>query len=406
MPMTALCLMLPVLVHAEEAGTVASEFQQCKQHLKARAEKDGISTALAEKVIDAVQLNKRVLTLDRAQPEFVTTFTDYYKKRVTTRRIEIGRKQLVKQADLLARIKAKHGIPPHYLMAFWGLETNFGSFFGNTSVPASLITLACDPRRSGFFTTELMGALRILEAGDITVDKMEGSWAGAMGHFQFMPSTFLRYAVDGDDDGRRNLWASLDDAMYSAANFLEQLGWQTGFRWGREVVLPQDFDVAMANTGERKNLSYWRTLGIRDVSGSLLPGIELTARLLLPAGHEGPAFVVYDNFDVIMKWNRSESYALAVGRLADRIAGAAPMSIPLPESDLVLTTAMVVQLQKDLKELGYSNDRPDGIPGPNTRAAISQFQRSNGLVADGYLDKEAVEIIRGSVEGAGTDNEI
>ena len=382
-----------------------ANFDQCKAELKATAKAQGIDALLVDEVLDAVQYNARIIELDQQQPEFTRSFGHYYSLRVTATRVALGRVLLASHADLLREVQDQTGVPPHYLVSFWGLETNFGNVFGDLSVPESLTTLACDPRRSEFFTAELMAALKIIEAGDIGADDMLGSWAGAMGHVQFMPSAFLRYAVDGDGDGRRDLWGSLADAMFSAGNFLRQLGWQAGIRWGREVVLPADFDYALANTGKQSRLVEWRTLGIEDVFGQPLAESDIAARLVVPSGHKGPAFVTYQNFDVIMGWNHSEYYALTVGRLADRIAGAGKLHNTPPDGDLRISRERVLQLQHDLNTLGYGAGEPDGIAGPMTRSALSRYQQEKGVIADGYLDQQVLDAVGSDAKNTDLSNQ-
>jgi membrane-bound lytic murein transglycosylase B len=218
------------------------DFAACTARLKQEAQTAGISADVSNDVLDNVQWVERVIELDRKQPEFTTTFSDYYNKRVSPARVSRGRELLKEHAGLLRSISDRYGVPAHYLVSFWGLETNFGSYLGKMSIADSLATLACDDRRSQFFTAELISAMRIIEAGDASRESMIGSWAGAMGHVQFMPSAFLRYAVDGDGDGRRDLWGSIPDALASAGNFLASIGWQPGLRWGRDVLLPAGFD--------------------------------------------------------------------------------------------------------------------------------------------------------------------
>jgi len=388
------------------ANPVHADFEECKARLKTTAKAEGIDATTVDNVLDAVQYNAKVIELDQRQPEFTRSFGNYYDLRVTPVRVAMGRALLTSNIDLLQRVKQKTGVPPHYLVAFWGLETNFGNIFGNMMVPDSLTTLACDPRRSEFFTAELMAALRIIEAGDIAAGKMEGSWAGAMGHVQFMPSTVLRYAVDGDGDGRRDLWGSIPDSMFSAGNFLQALGWQAGLRWGREVILPANFNYALANTGDTRPLNEWRTLGIKDVFGQPLADADIASRLLVPAGHNGPAFVTYKNFDVIMGWNHYEYYALSVGRLADRIAGAGKLKATPPDTDLKLSRDAVLQLQQNLNTLGFDAGEPDGVPGPMTRSAVSRYQQSKDFIADGYLDAAIVDAARvdaSEIDAVGVD---
>ena len=363
---------------AEPAG-----FAECKVRLQEQAIASGVSTRTASDVMSEVQYLARVIELDRRQPEFTTTFADYLNRRVNDTRVNMGRKLLQEHHDLLARVTRETGVPAPYLMAFWGLETNFGSYFGKMPVPSTLTTLACDPRRSTFFTEQLIAALRIIDEGAIPADQMEGSWAGAMGHVQFMPTVFLKHAVDADGDGRRDLWNSLPDAMMSAGRFLESMNWNGDYRWGREVLLPEKFDYSLAD-GRRLPLAEWRQMGITDAFGNALAREPIDAALVVPAGHRGPAFLAYDNFRVIMGWNRSEFYAIAVGYLADRIAGAGELQNPPPEDAPALSRANIIQLQEALQQRGYEPGTPDGIMGPATRSAIRQFQAANNLVADGY----------------------
>lgn len=378
---------------AQPDETAAPDFAACVAGLQDRARVAGISDEVVTGVLGNVERVERVIELDRKQPEFTQSFADYYNRRVTAERVEQGRELLARHRTLLDRVQRESGVPAHYLVSFWGLETNFGAYFGKMPVPDSLATLACDPRRSGFFADELIAALKIIDAGDIAADDMLGSWAGAMGHVQFLPSVFLRHARDGDGDGKRDLWGSVPDAMASAGNFLSHLGWQRGLRWGREIRLPDDFDYGLSGRGNSQPLSAWVDIGVTDVWGRALPRLPLPASVLVPAGHTGPAFIVYDNFDVIMRWNRSEFYALAVGRLADRIAGAGALSRSPATGDPV-TREQVRQLQADLQQLGYEPGEPDGIFGPATRAALGNFQKSLGLIADGHLDAGIMAEVR------------
>lgn len=377
----------------QESQPGQDTFAQCVTGLQARARGEGISSATVTDVLGAVQYVPRVIELDRRQPEFTATFSDYFGRRVTEDRVARGRALLAEHRPLLQRVLDETGVPPHYLVAFWGLETNFGSYFGNMPVPDSLATLACDPRRSEYFTGELIAALRIIDDGDITPERMLGSWAGAMGHVQFMPSVFLHYAVDGDDSGRRDIWGSIPDAMASAGNFLRGIGWEPGLRWGREVRLPDGFAYELAGRDQSDSLRSWRDRGVTMADGGALPAMDLEASLLLPSGHQGPAFLVYDNFEVIMRWNRSEFFALAVGHLADRIAGAAPLRRPPPPDAVALAREDVRSMQEKLNELGFDAGAADGIFGPGTRAALSRFQRSTGLVADGHPDAASIDAL-------------
>ncbi|AMQ89451.1 lytic transglycosylase [Marinobacter sp. LQ44] len=366
------------------------QFAECKQTLEARAVGAGVSEATARDVLANVNYIERVIELDRRQPEFTTTFADYLNRRVNESRITKGRELLETHRDLLNRVTRETGVPAPYLLAFWGLETNYGSYFGKMPVPSSLATLACDQRRSTFFTEQFVAALKIIDEGAIPAEQMEGSWAGAMGHVQFMPTVFLQHAVDADGDGRRDLWNSLPDAMMSAGKFLQSMGWDGEYRWGREVLLPANFDFSLSD-GRRLPLAEWRGMGITDAFGNALANEPIEAALVVPSGHRGPAFLVYSNFRVIMGWNRSEFYAVSVGHLADRIAGAGGLQNPPPEDQPTLSRDQIIQLQENLNTKGFASGNPDGILGSNTRKAIREFQKSQGLIADGMPSELLLE---------------
>ena len=370
-----------------------AEFSVCLDALSAKAQTAGVSNKTITNSLRKARLNKQVLELDRKQPEFTTTFADYFNRRVTSQRVDQGRGLLARHKDLLNRIEQEYGVPAPYLLAFWGLETNYGSYFGNIPVIDSLATLACDARRSNFFTIELINALRILDEGAIAPEKMVGSWAGAMGHVQFMPSAFLQNAIDFDGDKKRDLWNSTPDALASAAKFLQSLGWQAGERWGREVKLPAGFPFLEAGLKNSKPVSEWIGLGVKRADNTPLPPATINASLLVPSGHQGPAFLVYDNFNVIMRWNRSEFYAIAVGQLADQIAGGGKLLQPPPENAPRLHRDQVITLQQQLNQRGFNTGTPDGILGPGTRRAISEFQHQQGMVADGFPSKEVLGLL-------------
>jgi membrane-bound lytic murein transglycosylase B len=371
------------------SGMAASQetFYQCRDRLASVAVERGISAAVATSVLAGVEPLERVINADRNQPEFVQSFSQYLGIRVTPDRVATGRALYAQNRALLDRLTAQYGVPGQYLVAFWALESNFGRVQGDIPVFESLTTLACDQRRSGYFTDELIQAMTIVERGDAEPAEMTGSWAGAMGQTQFMPSVYLQHAVDGDGDGRANLWSSVPDALSSAARYLSSMGWEAGFRWGREVVLPDGFDYALAGRDRPQPLAAWRELGIETVAGEPIPPAAIDSALIVPAGADGPAFLVYDNFDVIMRWNRSEFFALAIGHLADRIAGAGGLYRP-PPSDEPMSRDQLRAIQQALNDLGFDAGTPDGVPGPATSAAIRAFQQSRNLVADGFADAE------------------
>lgn len=355
--------------------------------MQIRAAEAGVPEKIRKEVLGKASFLTKIISYDRNQPEFVQTLETYFNKRVTDWRVNKGREMLAKHAEFLASLTATYGVPPSYLIAFWGLETNYGSYKGKIPTINSLVTLACDQRRSDYFAGELVQALLLMDRENLSVGDMRGSWAGAMGHTQFMPSAYMLYAKDGDNDGKRDLWNSELDALASAANFLVKLGWKTGFKWGREVSLPKVFDYQLAGKDSRQPISFWARKGVMSASGNKLEHSDVSSSLIIPSGYTGPIFLVYDNFDVILRWNNSEYYGIAVGHLADRIAGYPRLSKPFPKLPN-FTVAQMKQLQTKLKELGFDVGKPDGILGPATRSGIRGFQLSKEMIADGYPSLE------------------
>lgn len=376
-------------------------FDRWLEGLRHEAREQGISSATLNAALAAVRPSDRVIELDRRQPEFTQTFWDYLDKRVTPERVARGRELLEAHGALLRSVSARYGVQPHYLVAFWGLETNFGGYLGDFPVIDALATLAYDGRRDAFFRAQLLDALRILDAGHVSLPRMKGSWAGAMGQLQFIPSTFVRYAVDADGDGRKDLWGTLPDVFASGANFLAGLGWKGDERWGREVRLPAGFDWELAQLDLEKPLAAWAALGVRQTSGAPLPQADMRAALILPQGHAGPAFLVYDNFDAILGWNRSINYAIAVGHLADRLIGLPPLSTGRGADNRPLSRDQTLEIQERLAALGYDVGEPDGVVGPKTRAGVRAYQKSSGLAADGYPSVSLLEGLRAADVGVG-----
>lgn len=370
-------------------------FDQWLVELRAEAAAKGVSAATLDAALTGLEPIPRVIELDRRQPEFTWTFRDYMSKLVNGQRIEKGRRKLAENAKLLGEVGTKYGIHPRFLVAFWGLETDFGRLAdGYFPTIAALATLAHDGRRGQFFREQLLAALKIIDQGHITPQRMKGSWAGAMGHFQFIPTTFAAYAQDYDGDGKRDIWGNQADAYASAANFLTKSGWKDGELWGREVKLPQGFDFNLVGMGVKKGLDEWQALGVRRVGGADLPKADVRASVVAPAGAAGPAFLVYGNFRTIMVWNRSIFYALAVGHLADRLVKMPAFTTLGPKNSRGLTFIEGQELQRRLTDLGFDTGGVDGVVGPKSREAIRDFQRRTGLTPDGHPSAELLDAVR------------
>ena len=335
----------------------------------------------------------RVLELDNSQPEFVQTFSRYLSLRVTPNQIRRGIDLMQEHRPLLDEVRQLYGVQPHYLVAFWAIESNYGRNTGGFSVLQALATLAFDPRRAEFFREQLLIALQIIDDGHIQAEDMSGSWAGAMGQLQFMPNIFSRYGVDGDGDGRVDIWNSLPDIFHSAANFLSQSGWRGDERWGREVILPSDFDFNLSGTRVSKSLDEWRELGVRQVDGNPIPVASMQGSVVLPSGANGPAFLAYNNFRTTMTYNPSTFYALTVGHLADRFTGGGPVQ-RMAVDEQAMSVANVMELQELLNDLGFSSGEPDGRVGRQTRSAIRAYQSELNLPTDGHASNQLLENLR------------
>ena len=316
----AAALGLALLLGGGAVRAAEQPFAQWLAGVETEARQQGIGAATLAAAFAGIEPIPRVIELDRRQPESTMTFEEYQSRIVSRERVERGREMLEAHRPLLEQVAARYGVQPRFIVAFWGIETSYGRITGRYPVIGSLATLAYDGRRSSFFRKELMNALKILDEGHIRADAMTGSWAGAMGQSQFMPSSFLSYAVDFDGDGRRDIWQSLPDVFASAANYLKRAGWRDDLTWGREVSLPPGFDESLIAAEVRKPLPEWAALGVRRANGGPLPDALAEGRLVRPArGPGGPAFIAYSNYDAILRWNRSNYFAVAVGRLSDAI---------------------------------------------------------------------------------------
>ena len=388
------CLVLLFLLASSAFGqSRETGFTDWLAELRSEARGQGISEATLA-ALEGITPLPRVLELDNSQPEFVQTFTRYLGLRVTAGQIRRGQELLQQHAVLLDQVRRRYGVQPHYLVSFWAIESNYGSNTGGFRVLEALVTLAFDPRRADFFRRELLTALRIIDAGHIQPAVMSGSWAGAMGQLQFMPSIFDQYGVDGDGDGRIDIWNSLPDIFHSAANFLSRSGWRGDERWGREVVLPAGFDFSQTGTGSLQSLQHWRDLGITTTDGAAIPVVAgMEASVILPAGARGPAFLTYANFRATMTYNPSIFYALTVGHLADRYTGL-PALRYMPENEQALSVTDVRELQQLLNASGFDSGEPDGRVGRQTRSAIRRYQQGQGLPMDGYASMKLLRSLR------------
>jgi len=386
-------LILSLFVPALLAQENEQSFADWLAELRAEARELGISEATLRE-LDNLQPLERVMELDNSQPEFVQTFTRYLGLRVTPNQVARGQSLLQQHSVLLEQVRQRYGVQPHYLVAFWAVESNYGRSTGGFSVLEALATLAFDPRRADFFRRQLLTALQIIDDGHIQAERMSGSWAGAMGQLQFMPNIFYQYGVDGDQDGRIDIWNSLPDIFHSAANFLSQSGWRGDERWGREVLLTEDFDFSLTGTSTRKPLQEWRDLGVTQLNGAPIPvAAGMEASVILPAGAQGPAFLGYANFRTTMTYNPSTFYALTVGHLADRYAGSGPIQ-RMPDNETAMSVADVRELQELLNRNGFDSGEPDGRVGRQTRAAIRAYQQSAGLPMDGYASVVLLQALR------------
>ncbi|MGN6488128.1 MAG: lytic murein transglycosylase, partial [Devosia sp.] len=318
------------------------------------------------------------------QPEFVTTAADYVGKRVTDSQAGKGQAMRAEWAKTLGVVAGRYGVQPEAILAIWGIETNYGGFMGGINTPHALATLTYGGYRASYFGAELITSLEILQAGHVSPGNMVGSWAGAMGHPQFMPSSFMKYAADFHGDGHEDIWGSVPDALASIANYLKGFGWRPGETWGYEVTLPADFNYQNVWSGITATLGDWNGVGVRRASGKPFPRASDTARLFMPMGGNGPVFAVLANFDVIKRYNNSDSYALAVGHLADRILGVGGFAAPWPK-DTALSKDDRKQVQALLARRGYQIGTPDGVIGPKTRAAVIDWQARAGLLPDGHV---------------------
>ena len=351
---------------------------------RAKAARAGISDAVLDRAFQGISLNPAVLEKDRNQPEHVTPIWEYLDRAVSAQRVKGARQALQDNLELLSSIEAKFGVEKEFLVSIWGLETNFGGLKGDFPVIQALATLAFDGRRRALFEEQLLAALTILQSGDIVAQDLVGSWAGAMGHTQFMPTSYLEFAIDFDGDGRRDIWSDdPTDALASTASYLAAKGWTNGVRWGGEVSLADGFDFALASEDVGLTIADWRDAGLKKIRQVGLSD-QTVATLIVPAGARGPAFLVSENFRTVLRYNNALPYALAVCELADCTAAREMTKVNWPLSDKPLSRAQIKELQEHLVSKGCTSEVPDGMLGPRTSAAIRTYQNNNNQPADGY----------------------
>lgn len=372
----------------------AQSFAQWRETFRQRALAEGVNAALLARVLTGLQPDPSVIRADASQPEFSKPIWEYLDSAASVQRVKRGQQLLVSHARTLEAIERRYGVPRQVLVAVWGMESNFGGYTGNKSVIRSLATLAHEGRRPQFAHEQLLAALRILQQGDIAPERMLGSWAGAMGQTQFIPTTYLQHAVDFDGNGKRDIWHSVADALASTASYLRASGWKSGQSWGSEVQLPTGFDYALADPEQRRPLGEWLSLGLRIVGSTQALDLRQPASLLLPAGHRGPAFLVFDNFRSILRYNNSTAYALGIGLLAERFEGGGQILASWPRSEPPLSRSQRIELQQQLSARGFDPGISDGIIGANTRRAVRASQQQLGWPADGHPTLRLLEALR------------
>lgn len=384
-------LLLLAAAFARAQAPAPPDFGACLAELRTQAQRQGITHDAFDVAMSRVEPDPTVIEAMAVQPEFFTPVWQYLAGLVDDKRIVDGKAMLQQWSKVLARAEKEFGVDRHVIVAVWGVESNYGKLMGRRPLVRSLVTASCYGRRQAFFRGELIAVLKILGSGDIEIDLLKGSWAGAFGHTQFMPSTFHRTAVDFDGDGRRDIIASVPDALGSTANYLKQAGWERGHAWGYEVKIPAKYGGPSGRRTKR-SLDDWHALGIRRLDGKAIKG-ESQAALLLPAGARGPAFLVFRNFDAIYAYNTAESYALAIAHLSDRLRGGKPFERKWPTDDPGLSRKERHQLQELLLERGYDVGEPDGMIGPRTIEAVKAFQTAQGMQPDGYAGQRVLKAL-------------
>lgn len=380
---------------SDKQDTLISQeaFEEWKNTFKKEAIQKGVSEKILDEVLPALKPLQHVIASDQKQNEFLLTFWDYTDRTISETRIKKGQEMLKEHGALLSEVSEKYGVQPRYIIAFWGLETNYGTYKGSIKTTDALATLAFDKRRRKFFTNELITLLKIMQEGEKT--DFYGSWAGAFGNFQFMPTTYAAYAVDADNDGKKDIINSLPDAFSSAANYLSKMGWDKDLKWGREVILPQKLDWDKVHSGSQKTIDEWAKMGIKpaDKSHWNKNDLDKKAKLTLPMGTQGPAFLTYRNYDLIMRWNNSTLYALSVGILSEKITNS-QFTVKHKRTTSRFSRDDIKSIQEGLSQKGYYTGGIDGILGKGSKKAIRLYQKEVQMEQDGYPSRELLQKLK------------
>jgi membrane-bound lytic murein transglycosylase B len=392
----ALALLLAGLsLPGSRVALADAAFSRCVEGMWPQARRIGVSRAMFERATRGLTPDRRTLELVNRQAEFVKPIWEYLDTAVSSSRVRNGRAMLRRHWDTLQVIAERFKVDPEVVVAIWGMETSYGGFMGDHNAVQAAATLACSgKRRRSFWTQQFAAAIKIAEDGHVPLDRMRSSWGAAMGHTQFIPTSWKAYAADYDGDGKRDIWRSIPDALASTANYLAEHGWRYQQTWGYEVTVPADIDHSLADGKRKLSLAQWERLGVRRVRGQAYPRPSDQAYLLFPAGARGPAFLMLPNFDVIKRYNNANAYALAVGHLADRIIGGGDFAQSWPRNARPLTRSQTRELQSLLTRAGFSTGGVDGVVGPNTRRAIRAFQRSRGDIPDGFASTELLNDLK------------